>query len=352
MGIGNLTELTAADSTGVNALLDRHLPGAGDSRGADDGGDPVGARRGEGDRHCASADALRGHEANRPQGDGRSAGHREGPRGADVLRGQIFERCRPRITDPNYRIFADRDAITVFNSERFVRGTDIQEIFDQLEVDEPTHAFYLGKELAKASLAVSAWQDLSPGRRAVVGLSHTGRRASATPRAPDARSNGSARFDAPMLSVTPLVEEMSPAPDPVRCCEALEGLPYRLFLDSASTTSRLGRYSFLTADPVAIVRSRGVETECLDLRTGARREISGDPLVALRELVMPYAAEPVSGLPPFQGGAAGYVAYDWGLTLERLPGAALRRSRRCPMSSLGVYDWVHRVGSRRRRARG
>jgi hypothetical protein len=59
------------------------------------------------------------------------------------------------ITDPNYRIFADRDAITVFNSERFVRGTDIQEIFDQLEVDEPTHAFYLGKELAKASLAVS-----------------------------------------------------------------------------------------------------------------------------------------------------------------------------------------------------
>ena len=60
----------------------RDLPGAGDSRGADDGSDPVGARRGEGDRHCASAHALRGHEANRPQGDRRSAGHREGPRSA------------------------------------------------------------------------------------------------------------------------------------------------------------------------------------------------------------------------------------------------------------------------------
>ena len=36
-----------------------------------------------------------------------------------------------------------------------MRGTDIQEIFDQLEVDEPTHAFYLGKELARASLAVT-----------------------------------------------------------------------------------------------------------------------------------------------------------------------------------------------------
>ena len=60
------------------------------------------------------------------------------------------------ITDPNFRIFADRDGITVLNNERlFVRGTDIQEIFAQLDVDDPTHAFYLGKELARASLAVT-----------------------------------------------------------------------------------------------------------------------------------------------------------------------------------------------------
>src|SRR5204862_4988012 len=48
------------------------------------------------------------------------------------------------VTDPNFRIFTDRDTITVFNSEKFVRGTDIHEIFAQLDVDEPTHAFYLG----------------------------------------------------------------------------------------------------------------------------------------------------------------------------------------------------------------
>jgi hypothetical protein len=59
------------------------------------------------------------------------------------------------ITDPNFRIFADRDGITVLNSERFVRGRDIQEIFEQLDVDEASHAFYLGKELARASLAVT-----------------------------------------------------------------------------------------------------------------------------------------------------------------------------------------------------
>src|SRR5204862_3389297 len=59
------------------------------------------------------------------------------------------------VTAPNLRIFTDRDTITVFNSEKFVRGTDIHEIFAQLDVDEPTHAFYLGRELAKAKLAVT-----------------------------------------------------------------------------------------------------------------------------------------------------------------------------------------------------
>jgi hypothetical protein len=59
------------------------------------------------------------------------------------------------ITDPNFRIFADREAVTVLNNELFVRGTDIQKIFDALGVDDPSHAFYLGKELARASLAVT-----------------------------------------------------------------------------------------------------------------------------------------------------------------------------------------------------
>jgi hypothetical protein len=59
------------------------------------------------------------------------------------------------VRDPNFRIFTDRETITVFNSEVFVRGTDIQTIFAQLGVDEPTHAFYLGRELMKAKLAIT-----------------------------------------------------------------------------------------------------------------------------------------------------------------------------------------------------
>jgi para-aminobenzoate synthetase component 1 len=99
--------------------------------------------------------------------------------------------------------------------------------------------------------------------------------------------------------VTPLIEELTPAPDPVWCCEQIEGLPYRLFLDSAAPGARLGRYSYVMADPVAIVRTRG----------------DGGALESVRNLLAPHRANPVAGLPPFQGGAAGYIAYDWGLTL-------------------------------------
>jgi para-aminobenzoate synthetase component I len=139
--------------------------------------------------------------------------------------------------------------------------------------------------------------------------------------------------------MTPLVEEIAPAPDPVRCCEALAGLAYRLFLDSASTRSRLGRYSFLAADPVAVVRSHAAGTACLDRVSGNVRALTGDPLATLRESISPHRAEPVPGLPPFQGGVAGYVGYDWGLTLERLPSPRFD-DLELPDLVMGMYDWV------------
>jgi hypothetical protein len=58
------------------------------------------------------------------------------------------------ITDPSFRIATTRDAIYVFNDRLFVSGTDIQALFEQLPVEDPGHAFYLGKELMKARLAL------------------------------------------------------------------------------------------------------------------------------------------------------------------------------------------------------
>ena len=73
-----------------------------------------------------------------------------------------------QVTDPNFRIFADSDWIYVFNAELFVKGTDFNEIFDQLGVDEATHAFYLGKELMKATIA-RAWVRTTARRRPSTG---------------------------------------------------------------------------------------------------------------------------------------------------------------------------------------
>ena len=123
--------------------------------------------------------------------------------------------------------------------------------------------------------------------------------------------------------LTPLVEELTPVPDPAWCCEQLAGLPYRLFLDSASTTTRLGRYSFLTADPFDVIERKG----------------SSSALDDVRARLAPFHAEPIAGLPPFQGGAAGYIAYDWGLMLERLP-APRYDDLALPDVVLGLYDWV------------
>jgi para-aminobenzoate synthetase component 1 len=47
----------------------------------------------------------------------------------------------------------------------------------------------------------------------------------------------------------------------------------------------------------------------------------------------------VAGLPPFQGGAAGYIGYDWGRILERLPSPRFD-DLDIPDVFLGVYDWT------------
>jgi para-aminobenzoate synthetase component 1 len=138
--------------------------------------------------------------------------------------------------------------------------------------------------------------------------------------------------------VSPFVEELVPPPDPASCCERLEGLPYRLLLDSAARSPRLGRHSFLMADPVAVVRSKGPVTECVEA-DGSVQTMQGDAAAVVRDRLAPHRAEVVPGLPPFQGGAAGYLAYDWGRTLERLPPP---RHDDLGMFDvvLGIYDWV------------
>ncbi|MEO7138365.1 MAG: DUF6513 domain-containing protein [Gemmatimonadales bacterium] len=153
MGIGNITELTSADTTGVNALLLAICEETGVKAVLTT--EVINWARGS-VREVDIARRLMHY----------SLTHRVPPKGVDdrlltVKDPVILEydeaelrRLHAEVKDPNFRIFTDRHTITVFNHEIFVRGTDIQEIFSQLGVDEASHAFYLGRELMKARLAI------------------------------------------------------------------------------------------------------------------------------------------------------------------------------------------------------
>jgi dihydropteroate synthase-like protein len=58
------------------------------------------------------------------------------------------------VKDRNFRIFTDNKWIYVFNRDVFIQGTDPQEIFSQLESKDSSHAFYLGREIERAALAL------------------------------------------------------------------------------------------------------------------------------------------------------------------------------------------------------
>lgn len=68
------------------------------------------------------------------------------------------------LTDPNVRIFVDGTQIYAFNDEHFITGTDGQEIFQALGIDEASHAFYLGQELTKAELALRLGKNYTQDR--------------------------------------------------------------------------------------------------------------------------------------------------------------------------------------------
>ena len=146
----------------------------------------------------------------------------------------------------------------------------------------------------------------------------------------------------------PLVEPLGSDADPAEICAAFLDLPYVLLLDSAAMQQHPdAHYSFVSADPVRVVRSKGERTETL--QDGRWTAVDGDALTVARAMLPDQPVPSLPGLPPFQGGIAGYIGYDWGAVLERLP-----RTRyddlAIPDVVLGLYDWVIAWDHRERNA--
>jgi hypothetical protein len=152
MGIGNLTELTEADSAGVTALLIGFCQEIG--IGAVLTTEVIGWARGAVREAVLAAQImhLAQREARPPKhiDSGLVTSRDESMRAPSE---QELRAMQSEISDSNYRLFADAEWLYAFNGERFVRGVDLFAVFDQLGVTDASHAFYLGKELMKATIA-------------------------------------------------------------------------------------------------------------------------------------------------------------------------------------------------------
>src|SRR4030066_375380 len=115
----------------------------------------------------------------------------------------------------------------------------------------------------------------------------------------------------------PIVEELHMAPDAAWCFEAFAPRPFSFFLDSGMDPQRLGRYSFMGSDPFLVLRSHGREITLI--RPEGTEVVSGNPFDMLGELLREYQIEGNHSKLPFLGGAVGYLSYDLGHFIEKLP---------------------------------
>jgi dihydropteroate synthase-like protein len=157
MGIGNLTELTDADSAGINVLL-------------------LGFCQEIGIRSVLTTQVINWC--------------RSCVRELDLARRLVYHSCTrrvlpkhvepnlvllrdpklrshgeamvadlaSRVTDRNFRIFAERGLLHVLNNQLFLQGADPFALFAQMReraAIDPSHAFYLGYEMAKAMTALT-----------------------------------------------------------------------------------------------------------------------------------------------------------------------------------------------------
>jgi para-aminobenzoate synthetase component 1 len=111
----------------------------------------------------------------------------------------------------------------------------------------------------------------------------------------------------------------------IDAAEAFRDLPGLVLLESARP-GRNARWTYLTADPVAILESPAA---------------GPDPFAVARRLVARLDRTPIvpADAPPFLGGLVGFLGYDLGSLFERMPAVAMA-DQDLPPLRLALHDWV------------
>ena len=156
MGIGNLTELTEADTTGINAVLfglisELHIT----SVLATEVSPHARSAVREADKARRMMYAAR-EQTSFPKGLDSSLLTTHARKPYPYSKSEIEELAQD-IRDPSYRVQVSEEGIHVYNRDGMISGHNPFELFPKLDLlqEDAAHAFYIGVELAKAQIA---WQ--------------------------------------------------------------------------------------------------------------------------------------------------------------------------------------------------
>lgn len=125
--------------------------------------------------------------------------------------------------------------------------------------------------------------------------------------------------DAKAGMISPVYTEL-PFLSPQEIYEQLDA-PYSVLLESIKGPEKIARYSFIGTEPFLVFRVKNgeVKVSC----KGKETVSSTHPLKKLKELMNRYRSNAPEGIPPFAGGAAGMISYDFVHYFERLPRTAI-----------------------------
>ena len=123
---------------------------------------------------------------------------------------------------------------------------------------------------------------------------------------------------------------------PVSAFHKLDSGACACLFESVVGGEKVGRYSFLTADPFLQIELRGPRITVVSTN-GTEQFDSPDPLTELERRVESFKAVHLPELPPFTGGAIGYAGYDVVRYTERLPNPP-HDDRNLPDLAFAFYD--------------
>ncbi len=115
------------------------------------------------------------------------------------------------------------------------------------------------------------------------------------------------------------MEVLADLETPVSVFRKLKDSPHAFLLESVEQGEQLGRYSFLGADPMLVFEASGGEQKVTFRDRELAVETRDSPQDTLRGILAQFQPVTIADLPPFAGGAVGYMSYDTVRYYEDIP---------------------------------